>query len=109
MYSSASAYREKESFGSDSRNPFNMLMRDICSSDLGPLTISFPDPQCERKGELLLDPCTQEFANILDRGIFKKIIEVSMVILGENIAQRLLQVGKIHDHAVFRLAFDNDF
>jgi len=32
-----------------------------------------------------------------------------MVIFGENLAKRLLEVGKIDDHAVFRLAFNDDF
>jgi hypothetical protein len=59
--------------------------------------------------EAFLKLIAEQFANVFDRRIFEKIVPGPVVVVSKDLPDDLFEVTEVHDHAVFRLAFDGDF
>src|SRR5438309_909397 len=77
-------------------------------SDLGPLTVSFPHAHMGRELDLLLESLRDELANVLDRRVLEKRVPVLVVVVGEDGAERFLDVREVEEHPAFVFALDED-
>jgi hypothetical protein len=58
--------------------------------------------------ETLFQFIVEQFANVLDRRIFEKIVPGPVVVMSKDLPDDLFQVTEVHDHAAFRLTFDGE-
>jgi len=69
-------------------------------SHFGPFPFAFPNAEDEREWRLLGDSLVEQLADVFDRGIVQEIVPGLVVVLNQDVSDELLQVGKIHHHAV---------
>ena len=77
-------------------------------SELGPLSVAFPDADVHRELDLLLKPLEDEFADVLHGRVFEEIVPVLVVVLGEDGPQGPLQFGEVEEHAAFVIPLDEN-
>src|SRR5438309_3649702 len=77
-------------------------------SEFGPLAVAFPDAHVHRELDFVVHPFRDQLADILDRRVLDERVPVLVVVVREDRAQGLFQIGEIEEHAAFVVPLDED-
>src|SRR5438876_1708139 len=78
------------------------------SSDLRPFAVAFPDPDVERELDFLVQPLRDELGDVLDCRVLEERVPVLVIVIREDRAEVLLQVGEVEEHAALVVPLDVD-
>ncbi len=87
----------------------SIVNRQSSILQFGPLPLPFPNTQREGKRHAIAEFALDHLADILNGGIVEKLVKRMVVVGAQSLSQRVLEFGKIDDHAGFVFSFDDDF